>query len=84
MKIVWFKDIFTEDEIEEILPNCNVEIKECEFEEKDDSDEGWDPYDYYVSFLMIIFMNLIMILTMKILGFDDGEQDSNSERNLAM
>ena len=55
--------------IEEILPNCNVEIKECEFEEKDDSDEGWDPYDYYVSFLMIISMkNLIMILTMKILG----------------
>ena len=79
-----FKDIFTEEEIEEILPNCDVEIKECEFEERDDSDEGWNPYQIITMILMIMIMDLIMILTMNILGFDDGEQDSNSERNLAM
>ena len=27
----FFEDIFTEDEIKKILPDCNVEIKECQF-----------------------------------------------------
>ena len=57
---VWFKDIFTEDEIEEILPNCNVEIKECEFEEKDDSDEGWNPYGITM-ILMILIIIIILV-----------------------
>ena len=66
------------------MPNCDLEIKECEFEERDDSDEGWNPYDVLKIIMILIIMDLIMILTMNILGFDDGEQDSNSERNLAM
>ena len=60
----FFEDIFTEDEIKKILPDCNVEIKECKFEDLDDSswmsDDSYDSWD--VSF------------------DDDGEQDSNSER----
>ena len=57
---VWFKDIFTEEEIEEILPNCDVEIKECEFEEKDDSDEGWNPYGITM-ILMILIIIIILV-----------------------
>ena len=32
---VLFEDVSTEDEIKKILPDCNVEIKECHFEELD-------------------------------------------------
>ena len=30
---VLFEDVSTEDEIKKILPDCNVEIKECKFED---------------------------------------------------
>ena len=30
---VWMVDIFTVDEIKKILPDCNVEIRECHFED---------------------------------------------------
>ena len=39
-----FEDIFTEDDIKKILPDCNVEIKECSFE-KPDEDESDDSSD---------------------------------------
>ena len=45
----FFEDIFTEDEIKKILPDCNVEIKECKFEDLDDSsrmsDDSYDSWD---------------------------------------
>ena len=34
---VTFEDILTEDEIKKILPECNVEINDCEFPEIEDS-----------------------------------------------
>ena len=52
---VWFWNsllnsqlVNTEDDIKKILPDCNVEIKECEFHDLDessddyDSDNSWD------------------------------------------
>ena len=40
-----FEDIFTEDDIKKILPDCNVEIKECRFEKVDEDDSDWTTTD---------------------------------------
>ena len=32
---IGFWDVFTDDEVKEILPNCNVEIKECHYVDPD-------------------------------------------------
>ena len=42
-----FKGIFTEDEMKKILPDCNVEIKECHFEDldEDESEPEWTTDD---------------------------------------
>ena len=41
--------VFTGDEVKKILPDCNVEIKECKFEDLDDSswmsDDSYDSWD---------------------------------------
>ena len=79
---VSFIDIFTEDEITNIFPDCNVEIKNCEFadlcpdssEDSSDSDDGWvcysDQYDSDDGWCDYYI---------KYASSDDEEQDSNSE-----
>ena len=49
---VTFEDIFTEDEVKKILPECNVEIKESQFDDLDDasswmSDDSHDSYGWF-------------------------------------
>ena len=72
---VTFEDILTEDEIKKILPECNVEINDCEFPEIDDS--SWMSHDSYDSDL---FEDYDSDNSWDV-SFDDGEQDSNSERS---
>ena len=73
---VTFEDILTEDEIKKILPECNVEINDCEFPEIDDSFLTTDD-DSYDSDL---FEDYDSDNSWDV-SFDDGEQDSNSERS---
>ena len=42
---VKFFDLYTEDEIKKILPGCNVEIKECQFDRLDEDDSEWTSTD---------------------------------------
>ena len=46
---VLFLNIFTEDDIKKILPDCNVELKECEFDELLEDDSPWMSDDSYDS-----------------------------------
>ena len=39
---ITFEDIFIEDQIKKMFPDCNVEINECSFQEEDEDDlEQW-------------------------------------------
>ena len=41
-----FEDIFIEDQIKKMFPDCNVEINECSFQEEDEDDsEQWTTTD---------------------------------------
>ena len=42
---VKFRDLYTEDELKKILPGCNVEIKECQFDRLDEDDSEWTSAD---------------------------------------
>ena len=42
---VKFRDLYTEDELKKILPGCNVEIKECQFDRLDEDDSEWTSTD---------------------------------------
>merc|ERR1712018_256444 len=64
----------TEDEIKKILPECNVEINDCEFPEIDDSSWMSDLDDSDLDDLFDSDNSWDV-------SFDDGEQDSNSERS---
>ena len=75
---VSFEDILTEDEIKKILPECNVEINDCEFPEIDDS--SWMSNDSYDSDLDDLFENYDSDNSWDV-SFEGGEQDSNSERS---
>ena len=75
---VTFEDILTEDEIKKILPECNVEINDCEFPEIDDS--SWMSHDSYDSDLDDLFENYDSDNSWDV-SFEGGEQDSNSERS---
>ena len=72
---VLFEDISNENEIKKILPDCNVQIKECEFDDLDNSSSSWitddssDSDDWFDDHGIS-----------KDVFFDDGEQDSNSDR----
>ena len=81
---VLFEDIFTVDDLEKLLPDCNVEMKECEFalegsfdafassDDSDDSDDSFDSDsdDWFDDYDSDNSLDV---------SFDDGEQDSNSE-----
>ena len=90
---VSFVDIFTEDEIKKILPGCNVEIKECEFDElvddsSDDYFHGFDSSDSDDSYYHGRYYSdsddwndsrcsWFHPNNSGDVSFDDGEQDSN-------
>ena len=38
---ILFEDIFEEDDIQKIFPDCNVEINECHYETPHESDSDW-------------------------------------------
>ena len=43
---ITFEDIFIEDQIKKMFPDCNVEINECSFQEEDEDDsEQWKTTD---------------------------------------
>ena len=43
---ITFEDIFIEDQIKKMFPDCNVEINECSFQEEDEDDsEQWTTTD---------------------------------------
>ena len=75
---VLFWDIFTEDDIKKILPDCNVELKECEFDELED-DSPWMSDDSYDSDSDDWYDDYGSNNSWDV-SFDDGEQDSNSEK----
>ena len=39
---ITFEDIFIEDQIKKMFPDCNVEINECSFQEEDEDDSEQD------------------------------------------
>ena len=83
---VWFDHIFTEDDMKQFLPNCNVELKECGF---DDFDELVKLHDREFKLMNGIDLSESDDSELWSDGYDsdntwdvsldDGEQDSNSE-----
>ena len=70
---VSFEEICNEAYIKRMFPGCNVEIKECEFDEFDQ--DGYSSDDYH-------FRGYDSDSDFDIswdVSFDDGEQDSNAE-----
>ena len=77
---VMFLDIFTQDDIKKIFPDCNVELKECEFDEESLDDSSWMSDDSYDSYYDDDWFDDYGFNNSWDVSFDDGEQDSNFER----
>ena len=75
-----FLDIFTQDDIKKIFPDCNVELKECEFDEESLDDSSWMSDDSYDSYYDDDWFDDYGFNNSWDVSFDDGEQDSNSDR----
>ena len=83
---VRFEGIFTENEIKKILPDCNVEIKECQFKDLDDislytEDSSDSDSDQECQFKDLDDISLYTEDSSDSdNSFGDGEQDSNAGR----
>ena len=83
---VSFVEIYTENQIKIMFPDCNVEIKECDFDEFDQDGYSSDDYhfrgyesDSYESNSDDWYDHGRYFDDSWDVSFDDGEQDSNAE-----